>query len=305
MRVSNLQTAYLVHPDNVEQAKSAIDVSVAVVARPDAYIQQADVEPIVIETDRGVHLRCYLAEHNNVRFVIVYGRFDRVRSPAKEIDFAKTQAALNMLGIRTLIGTFVVGAISQEDHAGTVVIPDDFIGLGGYSDESWKDRPEGFRNVEMFSPFCTEARRALTNQAHVIDEPVHTDGTYVCFHGWPRIETVAELKYYSHLGGKVIGQTLDPEATLARQFGMHYAALTVMMDDFRVRELFRSDYREGAATLSKNIVEGRWKTFELFLAALPDLASIGHVSCGCGQHVNVKRQASRNFYYRPPKFIVD
>lgn len=305
MKLEGVQEAYVLHPDNVGQFRRSLGASVAVIARPDDHIKRTNARQIVVETERGVHLRCYLSEYEGIPFIVVYGRFDKVRSPSHEIDFARTQDALTMLGVRTIIGTFVVGAISDNDYAGTVVIPDDFIGLGGYSDDSWSTRPEGFRNVEMFRPFCPEARRILTEQAHIVDGPVHTEGRYISFHGWPRIETHAELEFYAKIGGRIVGQTLDPEATLARQSGAHYAALTVMMDDHRVRELFRNNYEEGSVQLGRNIIEGRIKTFDLFLAALPGLAALDHSRCGCDQHVKAKKQRSNHFYYRPPTYILD
>src|SRR5262249_47346498 len=149
--ITGLQTAYLVHPDNASRARQAIGATVAVIARPDDHIERTETHQVIVETERGVHLRCYLSEHGGGPFIIVYGRFDRVRSPAAGIDFAMTQSALSMLGIRTVIGTFVVGAIAEHDRAGTVVIPDDFMGMGGYSDDSWQQAGHGFRNVEMFS----------------------------------------------------------------------------------------------------------------------------------------------------------
>jgi purine nucleoside phosphorylase len=303
--LDDLQTSYFVHPDNAAHARRSLDVSVAIVARPDDHMVATDTVQIIVETESGVHTRCYLSSHAGIPFLIVYGRFDRVRSPSREIDFALTQRALSMLGIRTLVGTFVVGAVHAEDRAGTVVVPDNFIGFGGWSDESWKTRPEGFRNVEMFSPFCPGAREALAGSALRLHDPVYTDGSYICFHGWPRIETSAELAYYAQLGGRVVGQTLDPEATLARQAGLHYAAITAMMDDEEVRALFRTDHAEGAAALGANIRAGRKKTFATFLESLPQLAALNFAPCGCDQHVVSKRKRSGHFYYRPEHLIAD
>lgn len=305
MEVDGLQTAYFVHPDNATSARQSLDVSVAIVARPDDHMVTAGARQIIVETEFGVHTRCYLSSHEGIPFLIVYGRFDRVRSPSREIDFGLTQRALSMLGIRTLIGTFVVGAVRTEDRAGTVVVPDNFIGLGGWSDNAWTTRAEGFRNVEMFSPFCPGAREALAKNALRLHDPVYVDGTYVCFHGWPRIETSAELAFYGELGARVVGQTLDPEATLARQAGHHYAAITAMMDDEEIRGLFRVDHAEGVAALSANIRRGREKTFSTFLESLPQLAALDHADCGCDQHVTSKRRRSGHFYYRPPHLVTD
>ena len=50
---------------------------------------------------------------------------------------------------------------------------------------------------------------------------------YACTEG-PRFETVAEVRMIRMLGAQIIGMTLVPEAPLARELGMYYAAVGVI-----------------------------------------------------------------------------
>ena len=52
-------------------------------------------------------------------------------------------------------------------------------------------------------------------------------GTYVCADG-PRYETGAEVRLFASWGGDVVGMTGVPEATLAREAGIHYAAVSLV-----------------------------------------------------------------------------
>ena len=44
----------------------------------------------------------------------------------------------------------------------------------------------------------------------------------------PRLETAAEIRAFSLLGGDVVGMTAVPEAVLARELQIHYATLCVV-----------------------------------------------------------------------------
>lgn len=292
-----MEECLLIHPENVEQAKQELNVNVAVIARPDWFMEENMCRHVIIETLRGTHLRCYLASYKDVNFLIIYGRFDRIRTTSQDINFVLTQEAITFLGIQKVIGTFSVGSIKESDRAGEVYIPDDFVGMGGYNQSINLER--GFRNVDMIRPFCEEIRQDLISAARKTHFSVKEQGVYVCFHGYPRIETQAELNFYASHGWDVVGQTLDPEATLARESGCHYTALVATIDDRLVRERFLANDSSAREEIDRNIVEGRHRTFEIFLLALPDLAKKKSLNCGCikqGVHVS---EVSKNFFYRP------
>ena len=52
----------------------------------------------------------------------------------------------------------------------------------------------------------------------------HPEGVYLCTEG-PRLETPAEIKFFSLIGADMVGMTLVPEAFLARELEMCYISL--------------------------------------------------------------------------------
>ena len=50
---------------------------------------------------------------------------------------------------------------------------------------------------------------------------------YCCTEG-PRFETAAEVRMFRMLGAQIVGQTLVPEAPLARDLGIQYAAIGII-----------------------------------------------------------------------------
>lgn len=297
-----MRSVIYVNPDNVEVMKKQLALHVAVIGRfDDIMSDEANVTQVIVETLEGVHTRCYLAQFAGINFLMVYGRFDRIRQMSSEIDFRLTQQAVNFLGIKTLVGTFVVGSIQPDCIAGTTYIPHDFVGLGGYQQTMAGEN--GFRNVDMFQPFCSPLREALINGASKQVFLTKTKGVYACFHGYPRIETEAELAFYARNGWDVVGQTLDPEATLARESGCHYAALTATIDDSELRARFMASDATARQSIDDNIIIGRRKMWQIFSTALPDLVQLGNASCSCqgqGQHFG---ERSKHFYYRPKSFF--
>ena len=112
---------------------------------------------------------------------------------------------------------------------GSVYVLGDLIGMSGYNIH-W-NRNISFHNAEMYEPFCPNLTKKLCEAAGKMEFPVKTNATYVTFYGYPRIETKGELKFYNKMGWDVVGQTCDPEATLAKLNQMCYAAVAVQIDD--------------------------------------------------------------------------
>ena len=65
--------------------------------------------------------------------------------------------------------------------------------------------------------------------AAACDEKVFDGAVYACTQG-PRLETAAEIERIAREGGDVVGMTGMPEAVLAREAGLEYAALAVVIN---------------------------------------------------------------------------
>ncbi len=281
--------------DDIEKFKKKAEVKVAIVARPDWFMKKAKLQHLIVETKLGTHDRFYLTEYDGKKFVIVYGRFDRIRSMSSDIDYELTQEAISAIGIETIIGTFVAGSIKDDDFAGSVYIPHDFVGMGNYSQTRNRN---GFKNVDMFTPFCEETRQKLILATKKVPFPVNNKGIYVCFHGYPRIETKAELDFYGRMGWHMVGQTLDPEATLAKEAGCHYSAIVATIDDRKLRQKFMNNDGEAKREIESNIAGGRKKTFEIFTESLEELIKDNY-NCNCLEQQKHVLGKNKHFYYMP------
>lgn len=132
------------------------------------------------------------------------------------------------LGITQAVGICAVGSIKKEWGPGTMVLLEDFIDMT-------KNRVQTFycddkvRHISMDQPYSPKGSELLTTLATTYDIPLSPGGVYVATEG-PRFETAAEIRYYALIGGHVVGMTNVPEVVLAKEAGIHYNALAVVMN---------------------------------------------------------------------------
>ena len=243
---------------------------IALILRSDEMINQFNLKRVTIDTSFGPVDRCFEGYVYDVPILLIYGRFNGQKVPSNEINFQQTIEAIKNCGINKVIGTFVVGGINPEMPQGSVYVLGDMIGMNGYM-INW-NRNIPFHNAEMYEPFCPLLTKKLCEASKKMDFPVKTDAIYVSFYGWPRIETKGELKFYNKMGWDVVGQTCDPEATLAKLNQMCYAALAVQIDDPNSRNNYIEELNKRGQ--SKAYVESirscRKRTTQIVLQCLKD-----------------------------------
>jgi len=81
----------------------------------------------------------------------------------------------------------------------------------------------------MTDPFCPHLRQTLEGGRDAVSVPVHGEGTYVCIEG-PQFSTRAESRFFRSLDADYIGMTVLPEAHLAREAEICYAAVGMITD---------------------------------------------------------------------------
>jgi 5'-methylthioadenosine phosphorylase len=87
----------------------------------------------------------------------------------------------------------------------------------------------GLVHALMATPYCPALRKQLLARAPAHNLTLIPEGTYACTNG-PRFETAAEVQMLAQLGGDVVGMTGVPEAPLARELGLHYAAVALSIN---------------------------------------------------------------------------
>jgi hypothetical protein len=100
---------------------------------------------------------------------------------------------------------------------------------------------------------------------------------------------------------------MDPEATLARESGTHYAALVCTVDDAVLRAASMEGQAEARAGINDLVLGGRRRMFDLFLDALPGLAEYANqpAGCDCREQANRRKARSEHMYCRPDYICVD
>ena len=243
---------------------------VALIMRSDDVIEKFNLKRVTVDTLFGPVHRLFVGYIYNIPVLLVYGRFNGQKTPPNEINFEQTIEAIKNMGVTKVIGAFVVGGINPDMPQGSVYVLGDLIGISGYH-INW-DKNISFHNAEMYEPFCPELTKRVCEAAKKMDFPVKTDATYVSFYGWPRIETKGELKFYNKMGWDVVGQTCDPEATLAKLNKMCYAAVAVQVDDPNNRSKYIDDLKNNKQAIEyvETIRFCRERTTKLVLQFLKD-----------------------------------
>jgi 5'-methylthioinosine phosphorylase len=87
----------------------------------------------------------------------------------------------------------------------------------------------GVHHIDFTLPYSTELRKACIKAAARAGEPIVDGGVYAATQG-PRLETAAEINRLERDGADVVGMTGMPEAVLAKEIGLAYAALAIVVN---------------------------------------------------------------------------
>ena len=163
---------------------------------------------------RGEHEVAFLARHGTDHGV-----------PPHRVNYRANIWALRQIGVRRIVATAAVGSLRQALPPGHVVLVDQFLDFTRGRPSTFFDGP--VQHTDMTEPYCPGLRGRLAQAAERAGVPVTLGGTYVCTEG-PRFETPAEIRMFAAMGGDVVGMTGVPEVVLAREAGLHYAAIAIV-----------------------------------------------------------------------------
>ena len=139
-------------------------------------------------------------------------------------------AALKEAGVTHIIATTACGSLRREIDRGHLVILDQFIDFTRFRKNTFHDSfADGIHHTAMAHPFDEKLRSSLYTQAKELGLMVHPRGCVVTIEG-PRFSTVAESKMFRLWGADVINMSTAPEAMLANEAGIPYAAVAMSTD---------------------------------------------------------------------------
>jgi 5'-methylthioadenosine phosphorylase len=144
-------------------------------------------------------------------------------TPATSVNYRANIYAMKDLGVRHIVAWGAVGAINAALSVGQLVVPHDLIDETRSRASSFYTK-SGAGFLRYHEALCPTLRAAILSATTTMSTPAMDEAVYVCTEG-PRIETPAEVQKYRAANADIVGMTLCPEAFLARELEMCYAAV--------------------------------------------------------------------------------
>ena len=145
-----------------------------------------------------------------------------------EVNYRANLWALKKAGAREVLSIATVGGIAAAMAPGTLAVPHQII------DYTWGRRSTYFEgkgkpveHIDFTEPYARSMREKVLAAAKACGETLGDGGVYATTQG-PRLETAAEIEKLSRDGADLVGMTAMPEAGLARELNLEYAAIAVV-----------------------------------------------------------------------------
>ena len=151
--------------------------------------------------------------------------------PPHLVNYRANIRALADLEVRDVVAVNVTGSIDPTLQPGDLLCLDDFIDFTKQRPVTFFDgsTPEGVVHTDVMTPYHPAIRREILDAAATSGHTIRDGGVYACFEG-PRFETRAEIRLAALAGADVAGMTGVPEATLALEAGLRYAAISLVVN---------------------------------------------------------------------------
>ncbi|MCK0536513.1 S-methyl-5'-thioinosine phosphorylase [Alcanivorax quisquiliarum] len=147
-----------------------------------------------------------------------------------QVNYRANMAALKEAGASAVIAVNAVGGISAHARSGVIVSPDQLIDYSWGRDMTFFDDRSGpVTHVDFSWPFDAALRARLAAALDACGADWVNGGCYGVTQG-PRLETAAEIQRMERDGCDIVGMTGMPEAVLARELGLPYAMLSLVVN---------------------------------------------------------------------------
>ena len=154
--------------------------------------------------------------------------------PPHQINYRANLWAVREAGVEGVLAVTSVGGIRDDFGPGTLVAPDQIIDYTHARQHTFFDGREStigapVSHIDFTWPYSKALRERLLAAAKQVGETLHDGGVYGATQG-PRLETAAEVARMERDGCDLVGMTGMPEAALARELGLEYAGLSVVVN---------------------------------------------------------------------------
>jgi len=182
--------------------------------------------PVVVGSVAG-HQVAFMARHGHNH-----------QYAAHRVPYRANLWAFHSLGVRSIIAPCSVGSLQPDIHPGQLVVIDQLVDrtwgrrdtfhdVGGPDPEPGSSGP--VHHQSFAEPYDSGLREQLVAAGRRIGAVVVDGGTMVVING-PRFSTRAESRWFRSMGWHVVNMTGYPEAVLAAELGIRYAAVALVTD---------------------------------------------------------------------------
>lgn len=148
--------------------------------------------------------------------------------PPHEVNYQANIWALCNRGVTRIVSVASVGCIRPDLKPGDLVIPHQIIDYTWGRKSTFHEGPDqSVMHIDFTEPYDKALRCKLIAAAKVAGVAVSDTAVYAAMQG-PRLETAAEINRLERDGADVVGMTGMPEAVLAREIDVPYAAINVV-----------------------------------------------------------------------------
>jgi 5'-methylthioinosine phosphorylase len=132
--------------------------------------------------------------------------------------------------VSDIVSINAVGGISPSMQPGVLAIPDQLIDYTWGRAHTFDEGGDGrLQHIDFTEPYQRELRTALLAVADRQGITCQRSAVYGATQG-PRLETAAEIRRMAADGCDVVGMTGMPEAALARELGLAYASVCMVVN---------------------------------------------------------------------------
>ena len=149
--------------------------------------------------------------------------------PPHKVNYCANIWALKDQNVTHIVSVASVGGIHPDLVPGALVIPDQIIDYTYGRKTTFFDgnNEHPVTHIDFTEPYCEDMRQRIMTAANSAKESYIDNGVYACVQG-PRLETAAEINRLERDGATMVGMTGMPEASLARELDLKYAAIGVV-----------------------------------------------------------------------------
>jgi len=145
-----------------------------------------------------------------------------------QINYRANLWALKDMGVERIVSIASVGGIRADLVPGVLLVPHQILDYTwGRAATFFEGAEAQVTHIDFTEPYAATERQRILAAAAACGEAIVDGGVYATTQG-PRLETAAEITRLERDGADVVGMTGMPEAALARELDLAYAAIGVV-----------------------------------------------------------------------------